>query len=86
MLSSWVDAYESDKCSSCISRSENLMVILYIGATTSGSSSDPLYRELWHACAGPLVLRQGERVYYFHMDIWNRYISSAWVFAFLDGQ
>ncbi|XP_044342853.1 uncharacterized protein [Triticum aestivum] len=25
-----------------------------------------------YACAGPLVLRQGERVYYFHMDIWNR--------------
>ncbi|KAE8662937.1 Auxin response factor 7 [Hibiscus syriacus] len=34
---------------------------------------DPLYRELWHACAGPLVTlpRVGERVYYFpqgHME------------------
>ncbi|KAL6899230.1 hypothetical protein ACP4OV_005888 [Aristida adscensionis] len=39
----------------------------------SGSSSDALYRELWHACAGPLVTvpRQGELVYYFpqgHME------------------
>jgi hypothetical protein len=38
-----------------------------------GSSGDALYRELWHACAGPLVTvpRQGERVYYFpqgHME------------------
>jgi auxin response factor len=36
-------------------------------------ASDALYRELWHACAGPLVTvpRQGERVYYFpqgHME------------------
>ncbi|XP_008786460.2 auxin response factor 7-like isoform X2 [Phoenix dactylifera] len=35
--------------------------------------SDVLYRELWHACAGPLVTvpRDGERVYYFpqgHME------------------
>jgi hypothetical protein len=35
--------------------------------------NDALYRELWHACAGPLVTvpRQGERVYYFpqgHME------------------
>ncbi|EMS48083.1 hypothetical protein TRIUR3_10350 [Triticum urartu] len=29
------------------SRNENLMVILYIGATTSGSSSDALYKELY---------------------------------------
>nr|QCI44193.1 ARF7 [Lilium hybrid cultivar] len=34
---------------------------------------DPLYKELWHACAGPLVTvpREGERVYYFpqgHME------------------
>ncbi|KAI3856878.1 hypothetical protein MKX03_036184 [Papaver bracteatum] len=38
-----------------------------------GSLSDDLYRELWHACAGPLVTvpREGERVYYFpqgHME------------------
>lgn len=38
-----------------------------------GSSSDALYEELWHACAGPLVTvpREGERVYYFpqgHME------------------
>lgn len=38
-----------------------------------GASTDALYRELWHACAGPLVSvpRQGERVYYFpqgHME------------------
>ncbi|XP_031127062.1 auxin response factor 1-like [Ipomoea triloba] len=36
-------------------------------------SNDPLYKELWHACAGPLVTvpREGERVYYFpqgHME------------------
>ncbi|TYG49458.1 hypothetical protein ES288_D10G096100v1 [Gossypium darwinii] len=36
-------------------------------------ADDPLYRELWHACAGPLVTlpREGERVYYFpqgHME------------------
>ncbi|KAG8058992.1 hypothetical protein GUJ93_ZPchr0002g23481 [Zizania palustris] len=39
----------------------------------SGSSCDALYKELWHACAGPLVTvpRQGELVYYFpqgHME------------------
>ncbi|RZR90211.1 hypothetical protein BHM03_00018058 [Ensete ventricosum] len=39
----------------------------------SGSSGDGLYKELWHACAGPLVTVpcQGERVYYFpqgHME------------------
>jgi hypothetical protein len=30
-------------------------------------SEDALYKELWHACAGPLVTlpRQGELVYYF---------------------
>ncbi|ESQ29527.1 hypothetical protein EUTSA_v10023326mg [Eutrema salsugineum] len=38
-----------------------------------GVLSDALYRELWHACAGPLVTlpREGERVYYFpegHME------------------
>lgn len=38
-----------------------------------GAVSDALCRELWHACAGPLVTlpREGERVYYFpegHME------------------
>lgn len=38
-----------------------------------GVSNDALYKELWHACAGPLVTlpREGERVYYFpqgHME------------------
>lgn len=38
-----------------------------------GASDGPLDKELWHACAGPLVTlpRQGERVYYFpqgHME------------------
>ncbi|KAL0357237.1 UNVERIFIED_CONTAM: Auxin response factor 1 [Sesamum calycinum] len=37
------------------------------------ASNDALYKELWHACAGPLVTvpREGERVYYFpqgHME------------------
>ncbi|WOL01576.1 auxin response factor 7 [Canna indica] len=39
----------------------------------NGSPSDALYKELWHACAGPLVTvpREGEQVYYFpqgHME------------------
>lgn len=43
------------------------------GGPRSGGSNDALYRELWHACAGPLVTlpREGERVYYFpqgHME------------------
>ncbi|KAJ9687723.1 hypothetical protein PVL29_016272 [Vitis rotundifolia] len=38
-----------------------------------GAPCDALYKELWHACAGPLVTvpREGERVYYFpqgHME------------------
>ncbi|GJW54493.1 hypothetical protein Tco_0098578 [Tanacetum coccineum] len=38
-----------------------------------GSVADALYKELWHACAEPLVNvpREGERVYYFpqgHME------------------
>lgn len=47
--------------------------IFFIGAT-----GDVLYKELWHACAGPLVSvpREGERVYYFpqgHMEqVWCR--------------
>ncbi|CAH1450741.1 unnamed protein product [Lactuca virosa] len=43
------------------------------GGPQSGSSGDAIYKELWHACAGPLVNvpREGERVYYFpqgHME------------------
>ncbi|KAL1320090.1 hypothetical protein HN51_064834 [Arachis hypogaea] len=39
----------------------------------AGATNDALYKELWHACAGPLVTlpREGERVYYFpqgHME------------------
>ncbi|XP_059446026.1 auxin response factor 1 [Corylus avellana] len=39
----------------------------------AGVPNDALYKELWHACAGPLVTlpREGERVYYFpqgHME------------------
>lgn len=47
----------------------------HMSAVTSraGSTNDTLYKELWHACAGPLVTlpREGERVYYFpqgHME------------------
>lgn len=45
----------------------------YLVFLFTGPSSDALYRELWHACAGPLVTlpRQDERVYYFpqgHME------------------
>lgn len=44
-----------------------------VDGRNQGSLSDDLYRELWHACAGPLVTvpREGERVYYFpqgHME------------------
>ncbi|KAJ6821296.1 auxin response factor 7-like [Iris pallida] len=43
------------------------------GAPGTGSSADLLYKELWHACAGPLVTlpRENERVFYFpqgHME------------------
>ncbi|KAK0589049.1 hypothetical protein LWI29_008978 [Acer saccharum] len=43
------------------------------GGPYTGGSNDALFRELWHACAGPLVSlpREGERVYYFpqgHME------------------
>ena len=39
----------------------------------AGAPNDALFKELWHACAGPLVTvpREGERVYYFlqgHME------------------
>ncbi|XP_010548428.1 PREDICTED: auxin response factor 1 [Tarenaya hassleriana] len=43
------------------------------GRPCGGKSNDALYRELWNACAGPLVTLpcEGERVYYFpegHME------------------
>ncbi|KAE8007887.1 hypothetical protein FH972_004446 [Carpinus fangiana] len=43
------------------------------GRPRAGVPNDALYKELWHACAGPLVTlpREGERVYYFpqgHME------------------
>ncbi|KAH1243948.1 Auxin response factor 1 [Glycine max] len=43
------------------------------GGIHTGAINDDLYKELWHACAGPLVTlpREGERVYYFpqgHME------------------
>ncbi|KAK9287289.1 hypothetical protein L1049_015702 [Liquidambar formosana] len=43
------------------------------GGSHTGASSDALYKELWNACAGPLVTvpREQERVYYFpqgHME------------------
>ncbi|CAA2980276.1 auxin response factor 1 [Olea europaea subsp. europaea] len=43
------------------------------GGPPPGAPNDALYKELWHACAGPLVTvpREGERVYYFpqgHME------------------
>jgi auxin response factor len=42
-------------------------------AAGTGNCSDALFRELWHACAGPLITvpRQDERVYYLpqgHME------------------
>lgn len=45
----------------------------FSGGPQSGAPGDALYKELWHACAGPLVNvpREGERVYYFpqgHME------------------
>ncbi|CAL5378098.1 unnamed protein product [Camellia sinensis] len=45
----------------------------FSGGSLSGPANDALYKELWHACAGPLVTvpREGERVYYFpqgHME------------------
>ncbi|GFP95071.1 auxin response factor 1 [Phtheirospermum japonicum] len=45
----------------------------FAGAPSPGASNEALSKELWHACAGPLVTlpREGERVYYFlqgHME------------------
>ncbi|KAK1288551.1 Auxin response factor 7 [Acorus calamus] len=53
------------------------MALTGLGFSSAGTGSvaigDVLYKELWHACAGPLVTvpREGERVYYFpqgHME------------------
>ncbi|XP_047980105.1 auxin response factor 1-like isoform X1 [Salvia hispanica] len=43
------------------------------GIPPTGSPNEALYKELWHACAGPLISvpRENERVYYFpqgHME------------------
>ncbi|KAL1534942.1 Arf GTPase arf1 [Salvia divinorum] len=43
------------------------------GIPPTGSPNEALYKELWHACAGPLIAvpRENERVYYFpqgHME------------------
>lgn len=52
----------------------NGLLLSYLtSCSTPGAPSDALYRELWHACAGPLVNLplEGERVYYFpqgHME------------------
>jgi hypothetical protein len=47
------------------SKSSRLRYVIFILAWVG--SEDALYKELWHACAGPLVTvpRQGELVYYF---------------------
>ncbi|XP_020220288.1 auxin response factor 1 [Cajanus cajan] len=44
-----------------------------MASAAPGATNDALYKELWHACAGPLVTLpcEGERVYYFpqgHME------------------
>ncbi|KAI3445548.1 hypothetical protein Pfo_002213 [Paulownia fortunei] len=51
----------------------HLAVNHFAGGPPPGASNEALYKELWHACAGPLVSvpREGERVYYFpqgHME------------------
>ncbi|GER38947.1 auxin response factor [Striga asiatica] len=50
-----------------------LTVNHFAGGRPPGQPNGALYKELWHACAGPLVTvpREGERVYYFpqgHME------------------
>lgn len=60
---------------------------MYFVFSFPGSSSDALYRELWHACAGPLVTlpRQDERVYYFpqgHMEQVFDFVNVLELFAF----
>ncbi|CAA0840032.1 Auxin response factor 1 [Striga hermonthica] len=51
----------------------HLAVNHFAGGRPPGQPNGALYKELWHACAGPLVTvpREGERVYYFpqgHME------------------
>ena len=53
----------------------------------TGEASNALFKELWHACAGPLVTvpQEGERVYYFpqgHMEQVNYVMYSVSVFIF----
>jgi hypothetical protein len=61
-----------DLQSTCICFILSLLTVIYdLGFI--GIPNDALYKELWHACAGPLVTlpREGERVYYFpqgHME------------------
>lgn len=50
-----------------------LIIFMLVMFCLVGSVDDGLYKQLWHACAGPLVNvpRQGQRVYYFpqgHME------------------
>lgn len=57
----------------CILMSICLFLLYLTFSSTLGTSGDALYRELWCACAGPLVNLplEGERVYYFpqgHME------------------
>ncbi|KAK6139537.1 hypothetical protein DH2020_026720 [Rehmannia glutinosa] len=58
-------------CASATYFDEKNFTILLL--SINRASNDALYKELWHACAGPLVTvpREGERVYYFpqgHME------------------
>lgn len=54
-------------------------------------SGNPIYRALWHACAGPLVSipREAERVYYFpqgHMEqVCEKFsMVSSWYFLAIN--
>ncbi|KAL9384957.1 hypothetical protein Peur_021967 [Populus x canadensis] len=51
----------------------NFVFVFYYYTALSVKNKDDLYRELWHACAGPLVYvpRAGDKVFYFpqgHME------------------
>ncbi|GER25340.1 auxin response factor [Striga asiatica] len=51
----------------------HLAAAYFASEPSRGASNETLYKELWHACAGPLVTlpHEGERVYYFlqgHME------------------
>jgi len=48
------------------------------------SSADLLYKELWHACAGPLVTmpQEGERVYYFPQGHMEQVFCKLYMFIF----